>query len=383
MNILVIAPFLPWPLDQGGKIRVFNLLKERAARHQVTLACLTDGQTVDPGPLAEICVELITVPRPPQPAVDLLRFLVSNQPFNVLRYSSAAFAAVLRDLDARRQFDQIQVEFSLMWQYARFFAGVPTLLNAHNVETEIVRQLGKSCRNPLKRLLYRMEAQRLLREETLAWRECTACCAVSEPERAVIAAATGMPAKVHAVANGVDLERFAYLPKVHGDGTVLLLGGMEYAPNLDAATWFIEEIFPLLRDMSAAVKIVVAGRDLERIPVSTAGEMVQLHSNVADVRPFMYAADLLAVPLRMGAGTRIKILEAMAGGLPVVATSKGCEGLLVRDGEHLLIADTPGEFARAIVTLLQDHRLALRLAANARGLVEGRYGWETVAAAME
>lgn len=383
MKILVIAPFLPWPLDQGGKIRVFNLLKERAERHDVTLACLTDGQATDPGPLAEICDEIITVPRPPQPAVDLLRFLFSNQPFNILRYRSAAFAAALRDLNSRCQFDQIQIEFSMMWQYVRLFPGAPTLLNAHNVEAEIVRQLGSACHNPLKRLLYRVEEQRLRREEVLAWRECTVCCAVSEPERAVIAAATGMTAKVRAVANGVDLGRFAYLPKTQGDGTVLLLGSMEYAPNLDAATWFIEEILPLLRDISAAVNIVVAGRGLDRIAVSTASEMVQLQSDVADVRPYMCAADLLAVPLRMGAGTRIKILEAMASGLPIVTTSKGCEGLLVKDGEHLLIADTPAEFAQAIIRLLQDRRVALQLAANARNLVEGKYGWETVATAME
>jgi glycosyltransferase involved in cell wall biosynthesis len=275
------------------------------------------------------------------------------------------------------------VEFTLLWRYTEIFPGVPTLLNAQNVEAQIIHQLGAACSNPLKRLLYRMEEARLVTEEVRAWRECTACCAVSDRERDVIAAASGNAAKVRTVANGVDLQRFAYTPKKEGDGTLILLGSMEYAPNLDAATWFMAEIAPLLKEQFPAVQLNLVGREVGRVPLPSGSASVQLHENVPDVRPWMYAADLLAVPLRMGAGTRIKILEAMAAGVPIVTTAKGCEGIAVRDGEHLLIADTPAEFARAAARLLSDRGMALHLAANARRLVEESYGWGAVAAGME
>jgi glycosyltransferase involved in cell wall biosynthesis len=301
----------------------------------------------------------------------------------VARFASAPFRAALAKLAARQRFDLVLVEFSLLWPYAGLFTEVPVVLDAHNVEAEIVRQLGESCRNPLKRLLYQREEQYLRRLEEAAWRECALCLAVSEREQAAIAAACGDPGKVESVPNGVDLERFAFQPKERPGRKVLFLGGMEYGPNLDAGRWFLAEIFPRLRNALPAVEVDVVGRQLDKLGDLLAQPGVCPHENVPDVLPLFRGVDLLAVPLRQGAGTRLKILEAMAAGLPVVATAKGCEGIAAVNGEHLLVADGAEAFARAVATLLTDREQAGRLAHNARQLVTERYSWEELGARLE
>ena len=383
MNLLVLSPFYPWPLEQGGKIRVFNLVRQLAHHHEVTLACLAEAEPADRGPLTEFCREVLTVPRPPSPLRDLASFLGRGEAYNVARYASHSFRQALAQLATRQRFDLVLVEFSLLWPYAGLFPGVPVVLDAHNVEAEIVRQLGESCRNPLKRLLYQREERLLRHLEEAAWRECALCLAVSVREQATIAAACGVPGKVESVPNGVDLERFDFQPKERPGIKVLFLGGMEYGPNLDAGRWFLTDVFPKLRNTLPAVEVDVVGRQLAKLGDLVAQPGVRIHENVPDVLPFFRGADLLAVPLRLGAGTRLKILEAMAAGLPVVATAKGCEGIAAVDGEHLLVADGTEVFARAVARLLADCELAGRLAHNARQLVTERYSWEELGARLE
>lgn len=383
MNILLISPFLPYPLDQGGKIRVFNLVKQLSRTHDITLACLTDRDDADPGPLTEFCDEVLAVTRPATFVRDFARFLLQGDAFNCARFHSDSFAAELTQLSLRKRFDLVQIEFSMLWQYARLFPGVPVALDAHNIEFRNVEQIGKATSAILKRLLYRLETARLRAVEEQAWRQCDLCFTVSEQERDLIASLCGNPAKVIAAANGVDPDRFPFRPRERGGKRILFLGGMDYSPNLDAAGYFLRDVFPLIRERESEARLLLVGRELARLGTALSQPGVECHENVPEVLPWFYEADLLVVPLRQGAGTRIKVLEAFAAGLPVVATSKGCEGIAARNGEHLLVAADARGLAQSAARLMEDPELGRRLARSARQLVLESYTWQRAAAVVD
>jgi sugar transferase (PEP-CTERM/EpsH1 system associated) len=383
MNILVLSPFFPYPLAQGGKIRIFNILKHLSRNHQVTLACLSGEDVADYGPLRDYCEEILVVPRRPALFADLARFLLGKEPFNFLKFSSGKMRAALEGLIGRKSFDLVQIEFSMMWQYAGIFKGRPVVLDAHNIDSAVVGQLKETARNPLKKLLYAREEKRFRQREEKVWRECDICFAVSDNERDVISTYRSQPGSVWTIPNGVDLERFEFRPKAAHERRMLFIGGFEYQPNFDSAIFLLREILPLIRARVPDAKLDIVGRQLHRIRAMAGAVKAELHEDVPDVRPFFRKADLLVVPLRQGAGTRIKILEAMAAGLPVVTTTKGCEGIHVRHKEHLLIADSADTFASAVLAVLEDDRRRQSIAGNARRLVEERYSWEKIAGEME
>jgi glycosyltransferase involved in cell wall biosynthesis len=382
MNILVIAPFFPYPLTQGGKITIFNTLKYLSREHRVSFACLTDVPVTDYGPLKEYCAEIVVVERKGALVIDLLTFLAGEYPYNAVKLHSADFVGALRSLLTRCTFDLVQIEFSLMWRYAALFEGIPCTLDAHNIEYNIIAQNRRNCRNPLKRFLYALEEKKLRALEERAWRECSLCFTVSDNERDLIAATLQGGDKLITMV-GVDLSRFEFLPKEERGNRILFVGGLNYHPNLDSIQYLLGDVFPLIRAGVPEVRLDVVGIELWRIAgqVPDGGE-VELHENVPEILPWFRGADLLVVPLRYGAGIRIKILEAMSAGVPIVATSKGCEGLRVEHGRELLIADDPASFAREVIRLLDDHELRRTIAMNARRFVAEHYSWETLVQRM-
>lgn len=384
MNILILSPFLPYPLDQGGKIRIFNIIKHLSRSHAVTLAAVVDDRNAaDLRPLQELCEEVVLVERPARLWPDRMAFFGGLAPYNVIRYRSDAMRAALDSLRRRRKFDLVQVEFAMMWQYADLFDATPVILDAHNIEHKNVQQIGNSRQNLAWRLMYRLEEKRLRQVEERAWRDCALCFAVSEEERDEIAARTGDDGKVVTAANGVDLERFPFRPRQPAGKKILFLGGMDYAPNLDAATYFLTEVFPLIRRDEPDATLLLVGRELGRLGHASAHPGVEYHESVPEVLPWFYAADVLAVPLRQGAGTRIKVLEAMAAGLPVVSTAKGCEGILAQNGVHLLCGETCDAFAAAVREALTDRPRMEKISRNARGLIEAGYSWHSTVDQME
>jgi len=314
---------------------------------------------------------------------DLCAFLAGTLPFNMQKYLCPEFRTLLQRLITEGSFDRVQCEFTLLWGYADILPLDRVLLDAHNIEARIIGQLGRDCGSLLKKLLYRLEESKMSRLENAAWRSALTTLAVSDKERDVIAASTGSPEKVITVPNGVDLERFRFNGYRPPGGGVLLLAGLDYAPNLDSVRYFLAEILPLVRKKDDRLIVHLVGKEFQRLGGLQHQAGVAVHENVADVLPFFMEASVLAVPLRHGAGTRIKILEAMAAGLPVVSSSIGCEGLAVRHGEHLLVADSAGEFAAALLQILDETEAAAGLAARARNLVEEKYGWERIVAGLE
>lgn len=384
MNILIISPFSPYPLSQGGKIRIFNIIKNLSKSNSITLAAIVNDKLHSQSePLQQFCEKIIFVERPPKLWRDIFNFIFGKDPFNYVRYFSVGMKRELERLVKLKTFDIIQIEFAMMWQYVDIFNGIPIVLDAHNIEFEIVRQIKNTYRNPLRKLFYIIEEKKFREKEERAWRECSLCFTVSDKERNIISSYLGNPNKVFTIPNGVDLERFKYYPKTNMSKQLLFLGSMDYRPNLDSALYFLEEIFPIIHSKIKDVKLDIVGRELWRIQNHSSIKGVELHENVPEVIPYFRKADVLIVPLRYGAGTRIKILEAMAAGTPLVTTSKGCEGVGVTNGEHLLVADSPEEFASAVQRVIEDDNLRNSMTQNAREFVERNYSWEMLVEEME
>jgi len=355
---------------------MFNIIKHLSKKHEVILACLSDQKIFDYSPLSEYCREIKVVVKKPQLMRDIIGFILSGGPYNVIRYSSGLFRNTLIELLESRKFDLVQIEFPMMWQYAGLVKDFPIVLDMHNIEYQLIRQMKESSSNILKKLLYGWEEVQLRRLEHNAWQECDLCVAVSDRERDIMSAHLKNDNKVITIPNGVDLERFEYVPKKNSEKRILFIGSMDYIPTIDSTDYLLKEIFPIILSKIKDVKLHIVGRSLWKIRETLNIEGVTLHENVPDIIPFLRKADLLIDPLRIGAGTRLKILEAMAAGTPVVTTSKGCEGTLVKNREHLLIADSPADFADAVLKLLTDRDLSDSLTVKARQLVEEQYSWE-------
>lgn len=383
MNILLIAPSFPYPLTHGGKIRVFNIIKYLSKIHHISFACLSDQKVTGYGSLAGYCEEINVVEQKSRAMRDVMLFLLRGEPYNALRYTSHSFQETLSGLLKKKKFDIVQVEFPMLWQYAAILNDLPVVLDMHNIEFRLIGQMKESAGNILKRVLYGMEEQRLRRIEEDAWRECDLCVAVSDKERDVIRSYLGKDDKLITVPNGVDLERFEYHRESKGEKRILFIGSMDYIPTIDSTDYLLQEILPIIISKINDVKLDIVGRELWRISDKAAMKGVTLHEDAPDILPFLREAEILIDPLRIGAGTRLKILEAMASGTPVVTTSKGCEGIMVKNGEHLLIADTPVDFADSVVKLLTDRKLAENLAASSRHLIEEHYSWEKIVHRLE
>jgi glycosyltransferase involved in cell wall biosynthesis len=384
MRLLIVSPSVPWPLDHGGKIRTFHLVRERAKRHEVTLVCLSDAAEPDTGPLREICRGLHLVAFRPGVIAPLLGLLAVGGAFNVLRFRSRALSRELRALTARGDFDEVQIELTQLWQHAGAARGRFKLLSTQNLEARVTADLGRTAGGAARRRLYRFETRRLEAFERAAWEACDACAAVSRADREEIARQIGRPSKVLVVPNGVDPGSFEFAADPSGrESSVLLFGGLDYRPNRDAALWFLRRVAPLLRERLPDVRVVVAGRGAKELAGEARGAVAEFRGDVPDARRLYATEGAMVVPLRAGGGSRIKILEGMAAGIPIVASRKAVEGLEVEEGVHLRLAEEPEEYVRGIAALLHGGEHVAKLRAAARTLVERSYDWERIVARME
>lgn len=386
MKVGFITARAPYPCDSGGRIRTYHLLREAAKLHDVTL--MTGIET--PADVAslhllrseipELRVRPVTVPRRTSPfrrLVRLARLPYERLPYTWTAYISRRFASQLREWLSEDQYDLVHCDHV---QVADMLLDAPTpprLLNAHNIESVLVRRIADRHRG-VRRALIAWQARKVADAERRCYQGFDRALVVSELDAALLQEMVpGLLTSV--VPNGVDTEMFT--PRDHGEEphSIVFTGAMDWSPNVDGVSWFVRDVFPRIRQRLNQATFTVVGRNPAPARVrELSGDGVRFTGTVHDVRPFLQAASVVAVPLLAGGGTRLKILEAWSMAKAVVSTSIGAEGLPNRDAGALMIADTADAFAARVIELLGDGSLRMRLGIEGRALAEQRFSWRVV-----
>jgi sugar transferase (PEP-CTERM/EpsH1 system associated) len=396
MRILWLKSDLLLPLDKGGRLRTWHLMRHLAKRHDITYLGFREPQqpAADVEGMREVCGEVIAIPRhdPPKGSwrflLDAAKHLASPLPYACGKYRSRAFADRLRDLLHTRTFDLIVCDFLFPAVNLPATLPCPAVIFTHNVESEIWRRHAEIKTNAVSRLLYRMQYKRMLRYERRTLARFDGVLAVSEADSRTFQRL--YPDAIHGpipiVTTGVDTEYCtpAACPSPAASRSIVFTGSMDWLPNEDAMVFFCRDVLPLIRLDEPDVTLAIVGRAPTPAVIAlgqTPGVVVT--GRVDDVRPYVRDAAVYVVPLRIGGGTRLKIFEAMAMAKAIVSTTVGAEGLPVIDGTHVRLVDEPQAFADAVVALLRDVDRRRTLEAAARALVLEWYDWSAVAGQLE
>jgi len=335
MNILFVTPRIPYPPDTGAKIRTWNLLKQIKNK----------GNNV-----------------------TLLSFIYKKE-----------MQTTLVEFLSKNQIDLIHFDHLHLAQYAPLCNGIPYIIDEHNVESIILKRYMNNERNVIKRLFIKGEYKKMLRFERLYSHKAERVCVVSEKDGESLRIICDGRVNLEIIPNGVDLTYFTpNSTRISEDKSIILfVGSMNWLPNVDGVIYFCKEILPLIWRANPHVYFKIVGKHppskVRRL--AKGDRRIIIEGYVDDIRPFFREAEVFVVPLRIGGGTRLKILEALAMEKPVVSTSIGAEGLNLISNQHLLIADEPLDFAESIITLLRNKNLARHLGKVGRKVIEEKFGW--------
>lgn len=377
-RILFLSRWFPDPPNNGSKLRIFNLLRGLADRHDVML--LSFGQDpVPPSPdtlLSSLCTHIEVIPWKPYDPTSLrarIGFLSLRPRFVVDTYSSQMHAAIKRALSSQ-SFDAIIASQVDMTLYSPTFGNVPALFE--EVELATLYEQYSQAPSLARRLRYGLTWAKHRRFLRFRLNDFTACTVVSEQERRLLQRVAPHFSAVSIIPNCIDVAACAAVQAVPQENRLIFSGSLTYEANYEAMTWFLERVFPLIKEQIPHVDLLITGDHGHR-PLPNARD-VTLTGFVDDVKPLVASASVSLAPILTGGGTRLKILEAMALRTPVVATAKGAEGLDIQHDEHFLLADDPGQFARAVVHLIRNPADRQRLSENAFDLVHSRYNWSSI-----
>ena len=394
MKLLWLNAGLLLPLDKGGKLRTWHVMRHLAARHDITYLSFEDAtQTAaDRDGMRDVCSRLITVPRTDAAKgtwrfyADAAGYVVDPAPYAVAKYRSDAYRAKLDELLARERFDLVVCDFLPPVVNLPERLPCPSIVFTHNVEAEIWRRHAEQARNPISKYLLTHQWKRMLRFEAGALARFDLVLAVSEADSQTFARLypRSLKAPVHVVQTGVETDYFTPAATVPSRAHMVFTGSMDWLPNEDGMTYFCRDIFPLIRRQEPGATLSIIGRS-PTPAVRRLAELpgVEVTGRVDDVRPHIATGTVYVVPLRIGGGTRLKIFEAMSMAKAVVSTTIGAEGLPVTNGRDLVIADEPARFADAAVRLMRDADARRAIEVAARRLVVERYDWSAVAADFE
>ena len=380
------------PLDFGGRIRSFQMVKELARRHAVTALTFYPAFENDPhGELAPLFEELILVPlllpkqRSAAEYLNYLRLLPASHAYSMQKYYRPELRRAVVELFSRKSFDAIICDFIYPAGVLDWGTETPIVLFTHNVEAEVWERQYRVSMNPVRKLMFWLEYQRLTRAERCYAKRAARVVAVSESNRRFFGRYVGGAENVTLLPTGVDTEYFKPAPEAAVERTLVFTGSMDWAPNHDAMEYFYRDILPLIRNEEPDVEVWIIGRKPPTVLRRLAEKDPRFHvtGRVEDVRPYMNQSSIYVLPMRTGSGTRLKVFEAMASGKAIVSTPIGTEGLPVTEGENVLLAADPSEFARAVVRLIRDKPLRRRLEVNARALAERGMSWQAATDRLE
>lgn len=383
MKILIVSARVPYPLDTGAKIRAYHLLKALSKAFEVTL--LTYYGSAEELEAVEHCktlgVKVVPVLNPlinkRLSGAALAKSVFTEYPYTVEKYNHADFRARFAS-EMSSGYDVVHCEHLHMAHYLDTAGAYRKVLDAHNVESEIARRLAVMENNVLKKAVLRWHYNKTLCYETESLKKFDLVMAVSDKDRKVLAEMSGNE-NVRTVENGVDMGYFS--PGAEAEsGNLVFVGSMDWKPNDDGMLFFVHEILPLIHKKKPDVKLFIVGRkpSPEVMRLSGTSDRIVVTGSVDDVRPYVRDASVYVVPLRIGGGTRLKVLEAFAMKKAVVSTSLGSEGIAYSDGESICIADAPQVFADAVLGLLADRERRRMLGNNAFEIAKAKYSWETI-----
>jgi len=390
VKILFLNKRVPFPADNGGKIRTLNVLKHLAQWHDITYLCnIQKGEENYLPEVDKLGLRIETIPWK-ETSRSSLRFyaelfanLFSRYPYNVAKDFDIALKSRAIELLKEESYDLLICDFVQMALNVQGIGGIPNILFQHNVEAEIFERHATSGPGFLRRRYMALQWKKMKRFEALAGRNFTKVVAVSTRDREIYRRDYKWN-HVDVIDTAVDVEYFHPGKNEEDRKTVMFLGSMDWLPNIDGVLFFVKEIWPRIRSCVPDAKFQIVGRNpVESIQRLNRESGIEVTGTVDDVRPFLGRASLIAIPLLVGGGTRIKIYEAMAMSKSVVSTSLGAEGLQVQSGVHLEMADQPEDFAEKTINILKNPAIQRTLGQSARNLVVENFSAEKVARQFE
>lgn len=393
MNAVIVDGDVSYPATSGKRLRTLNLLLRMARRHQVAYIARHHGRPEEAQQAREFFQDhgvhtiLVDHPLPRKSGIGfyprLAANLFSSVPYSVAIHTSEPMKRAVNDYAATHQVEVWQFEWS---GYLSTLAdpAARKILMAHNVDSLIWQRYHETERNPLKRWYIRGQWRKFERFERWAFHAADRVVACTEEDAALVRDWLGQP-NVAVVENGIDRKYFETVQEERDPNQVLFLGALDWRPNLDALDVLLDQTFPEVHARHPQARLCIVGRHppagLPQRIAAVPG--AALFADVADVRPYLASSGLMAVPLRIGGGSRLKILEALAAGLPVVSTRIGAEGLLLEPERDLILVENPAEMTAALLRCLRAPGPAQAMAEHGRQVVLERYDWDVLAEKLE
>ena len=380
MKILHVIPYIPAPPNFGGALRIWHLLKHFSAYHDVTVAGYCELGNLEyfkkSFPSLEGKMHLLNRKKAHYHRLVQFTTLFTPHSYWYNWAQSDEFQNLLNRILAGGDFDFVVFEFSAMGHFSLQTNAV-RIVDAHNVEFENFRRMSQLSWSPVRKVFYKREFEKSRKEEIEIFRKQNAIFSTSEVDAGIIKKhAPEIPNFV--IPNGVETAYFQPFGSMIEPYSMVFTGSMSYVPNHDGMYWFLEEVFPKIKKRIPEAVIYIVGNNPPPMLKKLQSESVIITGFVDDVRPFIDKAQVYVVPLRMGSGTRLKILEALSMKKPIVSTSIGSEGIEVENESHLLIRDDTDAFAEAVIQLMNDVVTCNRLVSNGYDLVMQKYDWNII-----
>ncbi|MFC1510690.1 glycosyltransferase family 4 protein [Candidatus Omnitrophota bacterium] len=397
MKVLFIAPRMPLPADTGGKIRTFNIIKQLAKNNDVTLACFSfnDGDHFFLKDFKALNIKVKLVSKKENNFFQKCWYVFMNiLPYSAAKYYCPLMFKAIEGLLVDEPFDLIHVDHVHMAHYVSSFKGIPCLVDQHNVEYRILERCASVERMIIKKIIYKAQAKKMKRYESKMLRYFSAASAVSKDDAQILVELLDAAIPIHVLPNGVDTGYFKWpiIEQINGDAdslieenAVVFTGSMDWLPNDDSALYFCKKILPLIWCLDNKVKFYIVGKNPSHqlIEYAKKDKRIELTGRVDDVRVYVAKSKVFVVPLRIGGGTRLKILESLSMKKPVVSTTIGAEGIDYTQDENIVLADIPEIFAEKVFSLLKDEARRRLLGEAGRKLVKEKYDWSIVGEKLE
>lgn len=389
MKILMLTPYLPYPLLSGGQIRTYNLLKKLAHKHDVTLFALikeeSERQFIPE--LEKYCAKVKVFKRSRKPFTlqNIFKTGFSSYPFLVVRnFTPETKVAVQKEL-SREKYDLIHAEtFYMMPNIPE--TGIPIILVEQTIEYLGYESFAKKIWIPFLKPLLNIDIAKIRKWEEHYWRSCTKLIAMSDEDKEFIGHEIGDHDKIEVVSNGVDVQWFEEKKKkLPENPTILFVGTFNWLPNVEAVKFLVNEVWPKVKKDIPTAKLWIVGNapTKEIFAFQTKDNSITVTGGIPDIRDAFAGAHVLLAPVFSGKGTRYKILEAMASDTPIVATETAVEGLGLNDGEHVLVGNDGQAMAKQAIQLLKDISLQKKLANNGKKYVTQLFDWKQISQKLD